>query len=464
MIHVKHIKRRKTFVLIDIACICLSIYLAFFIRTNVYLPIFQDLLPLSALSQNINFLLASFTFSLVFLFSGYIIGLYDTWNTSSISVWANKLLIPNFFIVSFAFSFLYLSQNFNFPRSYLVTLFVVNFFLSLAWRIIYFKITNKEICNVVLVGDYDSCIQFSKEFTKEPFLNKIKVCSIFTNNPSDISYDQNTIPVKNINEFESYSQQHPYSSIIIVSTTSLQYNFFAEILKAARQGAQVFTVPNHYEILLGRLKHIHVNDLPLLELKLDNSISFYTVIKRTFDLILSLVLIIILITPMLLVAFIIKLTSQGPILYTQTRIGKNGKHFNIIKFRSMIHNAEQHTGAIFALKNDERITKFGNFMRKTRIDELPQLINILKGDMSFIGPRPERPAFVEQFEKEIPAYAERLRIRPGVTGLAQVHGDYNSSADTKLKYDLAYLVNQSLFLDIQILIKTIKVVMMKKGQ
>ncbi|WP_338635660.1 sugar transferase [Spirobacillus cienkowskii] len=463
MIHVKHIKRRKTFVLIDIACVCLSIYLAFFIRTNIYLPIFQDLLPLSALSQNINFLLATFTFSLVFLFSGYIIGLYDIWNTSNISVWANKLLVPNFFIVSFAFSFLYLSQNFSFPRSYLVTLFVVNFFLSLAWRIIYFKITNKEISNVVLVGDYESCMQFSKEFSKEPFLNKIKVCSIFINNSFNIS-DNNTIPIKNINEFESYSQHHPYSSIIIVSTTSLQYNFFAEIFKAARQGVQVFTVPNHYEILLGRLKHIHVNDLPLLELKLDSSISFYTIIKRTFDIILSLVSIIILITPMLLVALLIKLTSQGPIFYTQTRVGKNSEKFKIIKFRSMIHNAEQHTGAILALKNDERITKFGNFMRKTRIDELPQLINILKGDMSFIGPRPERPNFVEQFEKEIPAYAERTRIRPGVTGLAQIHGDYNSSADTKLKYDLAYLVNQSLFLDIQILIKTIKVVMMKKGQ
>jgi lipopolysaccharide/colanic/teichoic acid biosynthesis glycosyltransferase len=130
----------------------------------------------------------------------------------------------------------------------------------------------------------------------------------------------------------------------------------------------------------------------------------------------------------------------------------------------MINNAESTTGPVLATVNDPRVTAFGKFMRKTRIDELPQLINIIKGDMSFVGPRPERPKFVANFENSVPWYRERSRIRPGVTGLAQIRGHYSSSAETKLKYDLAYLTNQGLLLDLQILARTIKTVLTKSGQ
>ena len=466
MIHVKHIRRRKAFLFVDFICICLAIYITIFIRTNIELPFFSGLLPLNIIDKNITFFFITSILGISFCISGYLIGLYDLWNTSSLTIWASKLILPNLLIVSIIFSYLYLNKNFLFPSSFLVTLFAVNFILSLIWRILYFEIFDKEVSNVILIGNKEKCIQFSEEFLKDPFSNRVKVCAIFSSEISSESIETTAtgILIKHISNYLEYSKKLPFTSVIIVNSLNSQEKIFNDVFKSARAGIQVYTIPTHYEILLGRLKHVHVNDLPLLELKLENTVSIYLRLKRMIDFIFSLILLIILFPLIVIISLAIKITSKGPVFYLQQRIGRDTKHFKIIKFRSMIHDAEKVTGEIFACKNDPRITALGNFMRKTRIDEIPQLINILKGDMSFIGPRPERPTFVKQFEKEIPAYSERTRIRPGITGLAQIHGDYNSSADTKLKYDLAYLVNQGFLLDIQILIKTIKVVLLRKGQ
>ncbi|WP_186647646.1 sugar transferase [Fluviispira vulneris] len=463
MIHVKHIRRRKFFVLVDFLVVLLSIYIAIFVRTKINIPIFEGLLPSAVIDQQITLFFTTIILGSSFCISGYLVGLYDMWNTSSITIWAQKIIFPNLLIVAIAFSYLYLSKNFYFPSSFLVTLFIINFWLSLLWRVFYFKIFEREISNIVLIGEHENCYEFSQEFLKDPFINRIKVCAIFCYNIKE-SIASTGLQPKNISEFKNFSQDNLITSIIIVNSNNIQENIFPDVFKAARKGVQVFTVPNHYEILLGRLRHVHVNDLPLIELKLENSVSFYLKIKRLFDILFSLIILTFLSIPIAIISILTKLTSKGPVIYKQQRVGRDSKVFNIIKFRSMMDNAELKTGDVFASKNDPRITKFGKFMRETRLDEIPQLINILKGDMSFIGPRPERPSFVNKFEKEIPAYSERTRIRPGLTGLAQIHGDYESSADTKLKYDLAYLVNQSFFLDFQILVKTIKVLLLRKGQ
>ena len=165
------------------------------------------------------------------------------------------------------------------------------------------------------------------------------------------------------------------------------------------------------------------------------------------------------------VALIIKLESKGPVFFTQVREGKNGKLFNLYKFRTM--KTEQNNFAP-TTENDNRITKFGNFMRVSRIDELPQMLNVLKGDMSLIGPRPERPELSVELEKEIPFYRQRLMVKPGITGWDQVSGEYHSPSieDTykKLQYDLYYIKNQSVFLEISIFFKTIMTVLLKLGR
>jgi exopolysaccharide biosynthesis polyprenyl glycosylphosphotransferase len=162
-------------------------------------------------------------------------------------------------------------------------------------------------------------------------------------------------------------------------------------------------------------------------------------------------------------ALSIKLTSPGPALYRQRRVGRDGKEFIMYKLRTMVDRAEAETGPVLAGPADERITRVGRLLRVTRIDEIPQLLNVLNGTMSLVGPRPERPEFVSEFLQTIPGYAERLQVKPGLTGLAQVNGEYHTSPEYKLKYDLAYIYNYSLWLDIRILTETVKVMLTRRG-
>ncbi|MCM3253611.1 sugar transferase [Priestia aryabhattai] len=197
------------------------------------------------------------------------------------------------------------------------------------------------------------------------------------------------------------------------------------------------------------------------ELNLYNH-RFYFAFKAIGDFLFALVCLIITSPILLLFCLVIKLESKGPAFFLQERVGIHGRSFHIIKLRSMNVNAEKN-GAQWAVKNDPRVTKVGAFIRKTRIDEIPQLINILKGDMSLIGPRPERPVFTEEFDKQILGFKKRLAVKPGITGWAQVNGGYDITPHEKLNLDLHYIRNLSIILDIKIILKTIKVMLTGEG-
>lgn len=190
--------------------------------------------------------------------------------------------------------------------------------------------------------------------------------------------------------------------------------------------------------------------------------SFYFALKRTIDILLTLIFLPIALVLIFIFSIIIKLESKGPAFYVQERVGLNGKYFNLIKLRSMGVNAERN-GAQWAQANDPRVTKVGSFIRKTRIDELPQLFNVLKGEMSIIGPRPERPIFTAQFTKEMPIFTKRLLVKPGLTGWAQVNGGYESTPEEKLEHDLYYIENIGIKVDFVILLKTIGVLLTGHG-
>ncbi len=192
----------------------------------------------------------------------------------------------------------------------------------------------------------------------------------------------------------------------------------------------------------------------------------YATFKRALDFVCTILGILILSPIMLLVALLVKLTSEGPVIYSQIRVGENGKEFRIYKFRSMRQDAEKGTGAVWAAKNDNRLTPIGLFLRKSHLDELPQLFNVLKGEMSIIGPRPERPVFVDQFKQQIPDYEKRLYVKPGITGLAQVWHQYDETFEDvkkKLKYDLLYIKKMCLWSDFQIILRTVRVVITGEG-
>jgi len=192
-----------------------------------------------------------------------------------------------------------------------------------------------------------------------------------------------------------------------------------------------------------------------------------TFMKRSFDLVCSVLILVMTFPLMLAAALAVWLEDRGPVFYSQERVGKDGKTFRVHKFRSMRADAEKNGKPQWAAQNDPRITRVGNFMRKTRIDELPQILNVFTGEMSFVGPRPERPYFVEQLIEVVPYYNVRHSVKPGITGWAQVRYGYGSSAEDalqKLQYDLYYVKNNSLFLDILILINTLKVVLFRSGR
>jgi len=189
-------------------------------------------------------------------------------------------------------------------------------------------------------------------------------------------------------------------------------------------------------------------------------------VKRVVDVSHSLLLLVLTMPLMLITALLIRMGSPGPVLYRQERQGRNGQPFEVLKFRSMKHGAESKSGPTWATKYDPRITRVGKVIRKLRIDELPQLINVLRGEMSFVGPRPEREHFVRQLEKTVPYYGLRMIVRPGVTGWAQVEHGYADSAEDaleKLKYDLYYIKNSNIFLDLWIVLKTVRVVLLGRG-
>ena len=205
------------------------------------------------------------------------------------------------------------------------------------------------------------------------------------------------------------------------------------------------------------------NNVEINKDKINNKKYLYEILKRILDIISSLLGLIVAIPIILVIAIIIKIEDNGPVFYSQQRLGKDEKNFFVYKLRSMRVDAEKYGGVQWAQKDDPRITKIGKFIRKTRIDEIPQLFNILKGDMSLIGPRPERPELTYNFNKEIPGFIDRLVIKPGLTGLAQVNGGYDISPEEKLKWDIIYIKNRNIFLDISIIFKTIGVVFTGEG-
>ncbi len=199
-----------------------------------------------------------------------------------------------------------------------------------------------------------------------------------------------------------------------------------------------------------------IDGLPMIGLRESPHFGLNVVVKRAMDIALSLVALLILSPVMLVIGLIIKLGSKGPVFYRQERCGLNGQSFQMLKFRSMRVDAEAQTGAVWARENDPRRTKFGSFLRKTSLDELPQFINVLKGDMSLVGPRPERPVFIQQFSNTIPNYMARHAVKAGITGWAQVHGwRGNTSLRKRVEYDLYYIAHWTPWLDLRILWMTV---------
>lgn len=256
---------------------------------------------------------------------------------------------------------------------------------------------------------------------------------------------------------------------VVVALDERRKNFpLDELLECKMRGIKVVDVVSFYEARTGQIKLSALNPSNLIFSDGFRKSLLISASKRLFDITISLLLLIFTFSIMVLAAIGIILESRwsDPIFYSQIRVGKDGKHFKVFKFRTMVIDAEKDGKPRWADKNDPRVTKIGRLLRKLRVDELPQLINVIRGEMSFVGPRPERPAFVEQLAGQVPYYLLRHKVKPGITGWAQIAYPYGSSVEDaveKLQYDLYYIKNYSMLFDLYILFQTVHTVLWGRG-
>jgi exopolysaccharide biosynthesis polyprenyl glycosylphosphotransferase len=273
------------------------------------------------------------------------------------------------------------------------------------------------------------------------------------------------------NDLVSAVRTYGVSEVVVAYGDEAPPELFQQVISCYTGGIVVVPMPDLFEQITGRVPIEHVDErlwalvLPLEGYRL--TFHLYLVVKRTIDILFALVGLAVFAILLPMLALLIKVDSRGPVFYAQERVGRGGRIFRVLKFRSMVVNAEKGTGPQWAQSRDPRVTRVGSLLRKTRLDEAPQLLNILKGDMSFVGPRPERPAFVDTLSREIPFYRSRLVIKPGLTGWAQVRYRYGNTTEDqlrKLQYDLYYIRHQSILLDLLIIGKTFGTVVSMKGQ
>lgn len=253
------------------------------------------------------------------------------------------------------------------------------------------------------------------------------------------------------------------AEVDIVAVSGVLENKNQVVSTCVQAGKEVLLVPGVSELLLYSSRTEQIDDLLMFSVIPPVLSRGQEKIKRSMDLLVS-SLLALLVSPLLvLVYFLISCDSPGPVIYRQERVGKDSKIFHVFKFRTMAVNAEKHSGPVLACEHDPRVTRIGRVLRACRIDELPQLLNVILGDMSFVGPRPERQFFIEGFAREIPGYLLRLNVKPGITGLAQIRGKYCSSAEDKVRLDLMYIANYSPMLDLKIISETVETVLRRLG-
>ena len=422
-------------------------------------------------SQLDHFFTSAVAFTVAIIFSMSAMGMYQLDYDEGLRHPFFMKLMPSFM---FAFAILalvfYMAPELSLGRGTLAVVFLlagVGIFLA---RMAFFKSSEARILQsrIMFLGGGPLALECSQLAAKNSNYHKYEIAGFIPSPSEELCVPtENLLKVRDGDSMVSLARQYNVSEIV-VSVQNRRGGFpIKELLDCKLQGIRVTDAATFFE---RETCQIRVDSLQPSWLVFGGGFdqSFVrTFMKRTFDLVCSLLILLMAFPLMLAAAIAVRLEDRGPVFYSQERVGKDGKTFYVHKFRSMRADAEKGGKPQWAAQNDPRVTRVGNFMRKTRIDELPQILNVFKGEMSFVGPRPERPYFVEQLIEVVPYYNVRHSVKPGITGWAQVRYGYGSSAEDalqKLQYDLYYVKNNSLFLDVLILINTLKVVLFRSGR
>ena len=335
---------------------------------------------------------------------------------------------------------------------------------------------NIGLRNTIIIGSSDNGYKFLESINKNKYLG-YKIIAYFDLLDSNEVKDKlkkliNNSRISNcfigsFNEFEEFIIDNKINEVIIALSNNNDDELLNIITKLKNYNVCIKIVPNIYDVLKGYAKMHSVTGMPLIDINPNILTEFQILLKRFIDIIVSMIGLLIMLIPFLIFIILIKITSKGDIIFKQKRVGLNGVEFMVHKFRTMYSDSEDKTGPVWASKNDPRVTPLGKILRKSRLDEFPQLYDVLIGNMSIVGPRPERSFFVDKLKDKFPYYLRRLNVRPGITGWAQVMGDYDTNLDSvenKLKLDFYYIENISIWLDIKIMILTFWIIIRGEGQ
>jgi exopolysaccharide biosynthesis polyprenyl glycosylphosphotransferase len=368
------------------------------------------------------------------------------------------------FCIFFSFGLVFFYRTFPYSRlTFIITWFFSIILITLG-RYITLKIEKTfyskgiGLKNAVVAGTNENALDICRTFSNSPYTG-YKIIGLLSDKENiktefngDVKLLGSYYEIRNIvNDYDIES--------VLVSLPSGQHEKLYEMMKLCEgEIIEFLIVPDFLEIITSSVKLQEIEGIPLLRIKGIPMNIWNRFVKRTFDFVFALLILLITSPLLITLAVLIKLTSKGPVFYKQERLSMTGKKFDMIKFRSMVQDAERDTGAVFASKNDNRITSIGSFLRKYSLDELPQFFNVLKGEMSIVGPRPEREYFINLMKDKIPKYLERHRMKCGITGWAQVNGyrGTDTPLEKRIEHDIYYIENWSLIFDLKIILKTLR--------
>ncbi len=438
---------------------------AFLVRIHLPLPFTEGLLP----SDRLVFLALEWPAVLVLqLASLYFFGFYDPPRPRSRTEVARRLSAA---VVAQALVLMgyYFLGNRGFPRSVLLLYLALDFLLVLAWRLALDRTERRLERRVAIVGSGQAAREIAQALRIHPW-HGLRVVGYVPLPHEAMPSAEGTVDPElgpclgTPEDLPRLLADGAIEDIVLAdSGDSWQTRLIDSLAGTRPDHTNVLLLPGPFESLIGRMRYRWVHDLPLIEVVRESEWRINRPLKRLLDLAAGSVLFLLALPVLAVCAMAVRTTSPGPVFYRQRRVGRGRRPFTLLKLRTMRVDAEAEAVEVLAQPGDPRLTPIGAFLRRFRLDEIPQLLNVLQGAMSLVGPRPERPGFVQRYLQEVPGYAERFSLAPGLTGLAQVNGDYNSSPQNKLRYELAYMANWSLWLDLSILLRTVKIVLTSRG-
>ncbi|HHY71896.1 MAG TPA: sugar transferase [Bacillus bacterium] len=384
----------------------------------------------------------------ILLITLFFLAIYDLYNLNRKGKWdiIRNVIVASTFMMFLTMSVSFLFREFALPRTVIIIAFLIETILLVTWKMLFKKVTEQKFEGSVLLIS-DDLYEKEKviEQIKSTLGRAVKIIEIGVHNSS--------------NRINSLIESVDYVFVGASVSGTIRSDY---IYHSIKNGKIVFVIPDLYDLMLSKSSITSVGDTMVMAVKPFGLLWDQLLSKRIYDIIFSLFILVLLSPLFLFISLLIKLEDpKSPVLYKQKRLGRANNEFTIYKFRSMVNGAEKLTGPTLATENDPRITKIGKFIRKTRIDELPQFWNVLKGDMSVVGPRPEREYFINQYMQDHHYYGYRTTVKPGITGYAQIMGKYTTDVEDKLRFDLYYIRNYSFWLDIIIQLRTIIVLLDK---